>query len=339
MDYFKRIFNYSKILFLLTGFYILSIPVNAQETQFTLFHYSPLTLNPANTGSFNGDLRIAGNFRNQWAGTSTPFRTAAVSMDTKLFLLHQKFGIGVHFLNDESGVGGLTYNKLYASLSYEKELNDNYFSLGLQAGYVFGSFNSWTVWDNTTGNFSAPSGEENFREKMSYFDLNAGLSWKRSINIFEPEIGVSFFHLNAPNKSFFEGNEKEELKYILNASTKVKFNDEFYLHPAFLYLGKKGATLTIIGTNLGYNFLGNRTSVRQVFGGIYIRNGLVNELESLSILLGTTVSRLDIAISYDLNLSGLSKAAGNNMGAFEISLIYKSISTLLNSYSIPCERY
>jgi len=42
-------------------------------------------------------------------------------------------------------------------------------------------------------------------------------------------------------------------------------------------------------------------------------------------------------LSYDINVSGLSQST--NVSTFEISLIYKSISTVLNSYSIPCERF
>ncbi len=184
-----------------------------------------------------------------------------------------------------------------------------------------------------------PSGEDNFSEKTSYFDFNFGLKWKRNIGIFEPNAGISFSHLNKPNTSFFEGDEKESIQFVFHADVKTKLNDKLYLLPTVLLKGKSGPSQTILGTNIGYNLLGNKTSVKQVFGGIYIKNGIVNELDALSVVLGTTVRRLDIGISYDFNMSGLSKSSGKMMGAFEISFIYKSISTVLNSYSIPCERY
>ncbi len=328
------------IVLLLYSVSLFFIPeLSAQDAQFTMFNSNPLWLNPANTGNFDGDWRINGSFRNQWAATSSPFRTASVGADTKFYLLNQKLAGGLYFLNDESGIGGLSFNKLYASVAYEKNYKENYFSIGLQAGYVFGSVNSWLNWDHLTGDFDAPSDEENFSGKTSYFDLNAGLRWKKSIGIFEPNVGISLLHVNKPNKSFFDGDEKEGIEFVFHTDVKVKMNDEFFVLPAILYRVKSGPSQTIIGTNVGYNFLGNKTSVRQVFGGVYIKNGIFNELDALSVLLGATVRRLDIGLSYDFNMSNLSKISGKMMGAFEISFIYKSISTVLNSYSIPCERY
>ena len=39
---------------------------SAQDPNFSQFFASPLTLNPALTGKFDGVYRIAGNYRNQW---------------------------------------------------------------------------------------------------------------------------------------------------------------------------------------------------------------------------------------------------------------------------------
>jgi len=38
----------------------------AQDPNFSQFFASPLTLNPALTGKFDGNFRLAGNYRNQW---------------------------------------------------------------------------------------------------------------------------------------------------------------------------------------------------------------------------------------------------------------------------------
>lgn len=334
--------NIKKIVFVVSLICIanfFSMDLNAQNIQFTMFNSNPLLLNPANTGDFYGDWRVAGNFRNQWGATSSPFRTVSVSGDTKVYIFHQKIGLGLYFLNDASGIAGLTYNKIFVSLAYEKNFRDNYFSIGLQGGGVFGSVNSWSNWDNNSGNFDAPSGETNFTGKSSYFDLNAGLKWKRNIGIFEPNAGIAFYHLTKPNNSFNEGDDKESMEFVFHSDVKIKFNDKLYLLPAILYKGKNGSSQTILGANAGYNLLGSKTSVKQIFAGIYLKNGLFSELDALSVVIGTTVRRLDIGISYDFNISNFGKTSGKMMGAFEISFIYKSISTVLNSYSIPCERY
>jgi hypothetical protein len=103
-------------------------------------------------------------------------------------------------------------------------------------------------------------------------------------------------------------------------------------------MNKDNSSLTILGANFGYNLLGSISRVKQVFGGIYLRNGVFNDLDSYSAILGTTIGRLDIAFSYDVNVSTFGESAGK-MGAYEISFIYRNFRTLLNTYSIPCERY
>ena len=53
----------------------------AQDPGFSQFFASPLTLNPALTGKFNGVLRVAGNYRNQWPDINNAFITTTVSID------------------------------------------------------------------------------------------------------------------------------------------------------------------------------------------------------------------------------------------------------------------
>jgi hypothetical protein len=45
---------------------ILSLNVHAQDPHFSQFFSSPLTLNPAFTGKFDGSWRLAANHRDQW---------------------------------------------------------------------------------------------------------------------------------------------------------------------------------------------------------------------------------------------------------------------------------
>jgi type IX secretion system PorP/SprF family membrane protein len=311
--------------------------LHSQDMHFSMYEHNPLYLNPASTGDFIGDWRLSGNFRNQMIASSESFRTTSIGFDNSVFILNQKIGLGMYIMNDESGVGGLSFNKFYISLGYQYEINKNYFSLGLQAGYVFGSINSWGTWSYTNGDFSSPNGENNSGNRSRYADLNLGIHWKRNIKILEPEIGIALSHLNKPNVSFTGAKQKENAKFTLSTRVKVNISDKFFIYPSFLYVGK-GTTMTMLGTNIGYNILGNNSSVKQFMVGAYMRNGLTEELNTLVLILGTTVNRIDIGLAYDMNAGQLGESIGNT-GAFEISFIYRSISTVLNSYSIPCERY
>ena len=53
----------------------------AQDPNFSQFFASPLTLNPALTGKFDGVLRVAGNHRNQWPTINNAFITSTASVD------------------------------------------------------------------------------------------------------------------------------------------------------------------------------------------------------------------------------------------------------------------
>jgi type IX secretion system PorP/SprF family membrane protein len=318
-------------------FSIVMCNLSGQDVHFTLYNNNPLFLNPANTGNFNGNWRLVANYRNQWGSASNPYKTATLSFDKSFYLRKNKLAAGLFFINDNSGIGGLTFNNLFASLGYEKEIDKNFFNLGLQLGYAFGSVNSWQVWNRNTGEFSLDNGETGMNEKASYFDLNAGLTWKRFIGKYEPEIGFAFSHLNSPKRTFFESSEKEKIRSLFHAKVKIGVTDNLYLAPSLLYMSQENINLTMIGTNIGYTKLGS-SRVKQIYTGIYLRNGILSKSDSFSALIGATIGSLDIAFSYDSNISGLSKSAGN-MGAYEISLIYRGLSSVINTYSIPCERY
>jgi type IX secretion system PorP/SprF family membrane protein len=335
--FFIQIKNYTRKL-LLIGLLIQSVyELSAQDIHFTQFNNNPLFINPANTGNFNGDWRLVANYRNQWGATSNPYNTATLSFDKSFYLAKNKLAFGLFFVNDNSGVGGLTFNNLFASLGYKKEISRNFFNVGLQLGYAFGSFNSWQVWNDKTGEFSSDNGETNLNEKVSYMDINAGINWKRIIGKYEPEVGLAFSHLNSPKKSFFESGEKEKIRSTFHSKVKIELSDKLYIMPSLLYMGMDKSNLTMIGTNIGYMKLGF-ARVKQIYTGFYVRNGILNKLDSYSAIIGASIGNIDIAFSYDSNVSNLHKSAGN-LGAYEISLIYRNISSVLNTYSIPCERY
>jgi type IX secretion system PorP/SprF family membrane protein len=309
----------------------------AQDIHFTQFDFNPLFLNAANTGNFRGDMRIAGIYRNQGKSTSTPYSTASISFDKQLYVFNQKMGLGGLFINDESGTGGLTFNQLFASAGYNSMINNNSIGFGLQVGYVFGKVNSWAGYDPSTGTYTAPNGETMSDYNTSYLDINFGINYKRSINIFEPEVGFSMQHINKPVNSFNENNtEKESVRYLAYSTVKTNLSDKFYLTPKFLYSGQNATSEIILGTAADYSLIGMKSSVKKIFIGGYMRAG-TSGFDAVMSQVGASIGRIDLAISYDLYLSDVTQTG--NTGAFEISFIYKSISTLLNSYSIPCERY
>ena len=46
--------------------FLIAVVSKAQDIHFTQWMFSPLNLNPAETGRFDGDYRVVGNYRSQW---------------------------------------------------------------------------------------------------------------------------------------------------------------------------------------------------------------------------------------------------------------------------------
>jgi len=318
--------------------------IYAQDIHYTQFYSSPLVLNPANTGNFQGDWRIAGNYRNQWRGLAYPFNTFSASFDKQFFLYNERISGGVIIMNDESGSVGLDVKKIYTSVAYNKLIKNNDLNVGIQFGYVFKTID----YDKLTfpSQFNMSSGlfdselqndEDNVGERLSYFDINLGISWKRKIKYLEPEIGFAMFHVNYPNESFIDKSTHLPFRYIFHVKTNISINEVMYFEPKFLYMKQKKSEDFFLGTDVGLEFKGRGFGVRRVFAGIYLRDEFINNSEALSVVVGIDLNRLELGFSYDFDISHL-KEATSYKGAFEISFIYKSISTVLNSYSIPCER-
>src|SRR5436305_8986838 len=100
-----------KVFFLLIFFCSIA-KVKAQDPHFSQFFSSPLTLNPALTGKFDGTLRVAGNYRNQWPAFNNVYTTSTLSIDFPIMQKHipenDTWGIGILALTDKAGGGILT---------------------------------------------------------------------------------------------------------------------------------------------------------------------------------------------------------------------------------------
>src|SRR5215475_7487215 len=93
--------NFILFIFFLS-FTILS---SAQDPHFSQFFSSPLTLNPAFTGKFDGNVRIAGNYRNQWPTINQAYKTGTASVDLPIMKkqidYRDTWGIGIMAYTDK----------------------------------------------------------------------------------------------------------------------------------------------------------------------------------------------------------------------------------------------
>src|SRR3546814_4911020 len=92
----------------------------AQDPHLSQYYSSPLFLNPALTGMFNGEFRTSGNQKTQWGSITNPYSTSVASFDA---LLDNKLGVGGYVLHQSAGDGGYKNTNIFASASYYVNLN------------------------------------------------------------------------------------------------------------------------------------------------------------------------------------------------------------------------
>ena len=338
----KRIFLNNIKFIIAFCFIFASINLVAQDIHFSQYYASHLSLNPSNTGNFDGDWRFTNNYRNQWRALSIPFRTISVGFDRQIWIHSEKLSAGIYVINDKSGPAGLTVNKIYLSGAWHKTINDHNLHGGIQFGMVFKNFSMDGLtfpsqFDMTSGYFNGQlnTNEDNFQLNTNYFDLNFGLGWSKKLRIIEPELGVSFFHITNPKESFFESNNNLPLRMIYLGGLNFPFG-HFYLHPRAIYMRQHKAAEFLGGSELGFK-IPKSALFKEIFVGYYFRNDFATTYDASIAVFGIQFKEFRLGFSYDINSSPL-KIATNKKGAFEFSLIYISKSTVPQKVTIPCDR-
>src|SRR5690606_6143902 len=160
----------------------------AQDPNFSQFFASPITLNPAMTGKFDGVFRVAGNYRNQWPPISNALVTKTASVDFGILKNRipeiDQFGVGVHGFTDRGGDGVRVANAGGISVAYHRGLDeDGYHQIGVgfQGVYVNKRLDVTKVYFEDeltpTGFVPGTTGEffTNKQINVSYVDMNAGV--------------------------------------------------------------------------------------------------------------------------------------------------------------------
>ncbi len=318
----------------------------AQDPNFSQFFASPLTLNPALTGKFDGAFRVAGNYRNQWPTINNAFTTATVSVDAGILRNsipdYDQFGVGIMAFTDKAGNGVLQNNFLALSTAYHKALDENGFhqiGLGFQGTYVNKrldinslKFESMLRADGFTGLL-----DESFSSnqiKLSYFDMNLGVLYNGTsdgANNFY--VGASMYHVNRPKETFKEGNYLLEPRLTLQAGGMIPLSEYNALHISANHSRQANATNTVIGGAYAINVsqdLGNPTNL---YLGSWYRFG-----DAIIPYVGLEFGDFQLGASYDVNTSSL-KPASNLRGGAEISLIYIKKHSDPNAKKLNCPKF
>ncbi len=320
-----------------------AISLNAQDIHFSQFYMSPLNLNPAMTGVMNCNIRLAANYRNQWASVlrSNAYNTYSVSYDQRIPVgRYDYFGIGGTFWGDQAGEANFSTLTGKLSASYSKRMGGsrgqaNYLVVGAEGGVAQRSIDflnlRWGLQHDGEGGFdpTAMTGEENTfnRDNFIFADLAAGLLW---FMVFDDNnslyFGSAFHHLNRSNQSF--NSDDEDLLYsrfTFHAGGEFMLGRRFGLVPGAIVMSQGPSFQVNGGTSFKF-LLGDRRSNQSFQFGLWTRisnkieTGVLNDAAILSTRFD--YENFSLGFSYDINISPLQTASNNN-GGFEFALIYK----------------
>ena len=321
--------------------------VQAQDPHFSQFFASPLTLNPAFTGKFDGNLRLAANHRDQWPSIPKAYVTTSASVDfpimTKRIPEGDVFGLGISGLSDQSANSTLKLNFGSVSLSYHKALDeDGYNTIG--AGFQ-GTYSSMII-DITKLDFEDELRQNGFARgtsqdiplilnsgtKQNYFDVNAGLLFSGSTDGYNNYyIGASAYHINRPKVNYTDKTWDLKARVTVHGGGTLPLSDVVSVNASVIHQIQNKASETTLGAALALNANGDDVNPTNVLIGSWVRLN-----DALIPYVGLEFNGLRIGASYDVNVSNLKSATGSRGGS-EFSLIY--IIKKSEGSGIPCPRF
>ena len=333
-----------KKILLSISFCILLKMLWAQDPHFSQFFASPLTLNPALTGKFDGTFRLAANYKNQWPTINNAFTTATASVDFSIMANKlpefDTWGIGIIGLTDQSGNKILRNNYIGISTAYSKGLDENGFhqiSIGFQGVYTNKRLDvSMADFEDelTALGFTGVTSEifNNQNVVVNYFDLNVGVLYTGSTNGYDNfYFGASLYHVNQPKESFTGGTYFVQPRLTIQGGGYKPIGGIKTLHGSFIHQRQAGATETVLGGAISFDLNQEEQNPTALYTGMWYRFN-----DALIPYLGLEVSGFRFGLSYDINFSSL-QTASNSRGGAELSLIYvnKPGDPSLKKYNCP----
>jgi len=336
----KKIKHLLVLVFAVLG----SVTISAQDIHFSQFYLSPLNLNPALTGVMNCNVRLVGNYRNQWSSVlkSRAYNTYSASYDQRIAVGRSDFfGVGGSFFADKAGESEFATIQGKLSLSYSKKMGGyrqkaHYLVMGAEGGVNQRSVNfqnlRWGLQHDGDGGFNgaAGSGETDVLDNSNFIfaDLAAGLLW---FTVFDEDnnfyLGGAYHHLNRANQSFSD-QDSEPLysKFTIHAGGEFMMGSRVGLVPGVIAMFQGPSFELNAGTSLKFLLGGSRRNYQAVQFGAHMRisNHFQKSVTTDALIINTRFDYNDFSIgfSYDVNISSL-RPASNSNGAFEFAIVHK----------------
>jgi type IX secretion system PorP/SprF family membrane protein len=280
----------SWLLFFLSGYVL-----QAQDLPYTLYHFTPLNINPALVAAGNS-LEANYIFRHRPAGSADGFRTFQMSLTHPLLSSGRKWGgIGLQVVGGSPGESSSSNRpKVTAALAYHLTLSPRQI---LSIGFS-GSFGP---------NGNASEGErprENLRSPdQTSFKLNSGLYYRGTDKAGRETFYLSLALIQAirPEENFTFYN-KVPSTFLLSGGFRVWQNDLLAVESQILWNNRAGHNYVQMGGNVKYSLDRLQTRLASRKGSIEAGVSYGNA-KALVLTLVLLQPLYHLGISYDLPLS------------------------------------
>lgn len=319
----------------------------SQDIHFSQIQESPLWLNPANTGFYNGYVRAIANYRSQWAAMGNAYQTMALSVDAVTFKTAKKkayLGIGLFVFNDKAGAAkiGTTQAQLHVSAIMRASKHSK-IAGGVYAGFAqnSGNYASLTYGNQFNGkeiDQTISSQEHPDYTSFVNLDAGAGINYEFTTasvdmvrdDIFSLKIGGAVHHLNKPVQQFNAGSHYQlPMRFTGNIQSRIDIKGtKFSILPSVIYLRQATATEITLGTHFRYRFK-NGTKITGALTetglnlGVYYRVG-----DAIIPQLNLDMGKYAIGLAYDVNISKF-KQVSSYSGGFEVYLKFMTLDDAL----------
>jgi len=334
----KRIIHKVKFVnaFVLMAAMMTGLMASAQDTHFSQFYSTPLFVNPAMTGIFDGKVRLSNDYRAQWGSIADAYKTIHVSLDAPLGKSRfnkNYFGVGLLVYQDNAGSAKFTHTIIEGSLAYTMPLDDgdNFISIGFRGGMDSRAIDlskaTWSSqWNGDNFDANLP-GESFLYQQRTYFDFTSGIMWyyiPDGVNSISA--GGSYSHILTPDLSFY-GVYHDYLNTRITAHAGAEISltpyNTFWIVPKVLTQFQGNQSEIMIGTffksklQFKSKYTNYQKDVFVSFGGWY-RVG-----DAIVIATRFDYHEFGLGVSYDMNTSQLGSLTSSSGGP-EITLSYVS---------------
>jgi type IX secretion system PorP/SprF family membrane protein len=334
-----------KHIFLVFFLGFLSFSTKSQDRLFSQFYASPMTLNPALTGAFEGRFRVSAIYRDQWRSVmENAYSTFSSALDIKWQMgkktakYQDNAAVGLLFFSDKAGPLEFSTTQIAISAAYHKALdirNTQILSIGFQGGIAQRNVNYADItfddqFNGTTG-YTDPTKERFPENNFAYADYSVGLNYVYSprSSRFRVFAGGAMHHFFTPSVSFYKREDQDsqyednklDTRYSAQLSMQMPVSKGVQFLPRAIF-DKQGEHMKLdAGANVRFNTSEYKNVAMHL--GAYLRPVSNEEdginLDAMVALLGIEFNNVLIGLSYDLNISGFNNPSRKT---FEISVAY-----------------